>query len=182
VKLARWSAAPADSAVVVCGLAGALDCRLRAGTVVVPDVVGLPEGRGLRCDSRLVDAFVGAARSLRLPVEVGPLLTAPVLITGDARREWAERGFLAADMETGLLADQDLNVATVRVILDTPDRSISEEWERPGKAVLQPRLWSELLWLAWAAPLYAVRAARVLNAGLERMAPPCAEDRRGLGL
>ena len=70
-------------------------------------------------------------------------------------------------METGLLAAGDLRVATVRVVLDSPERDIARDWLSPADALCQPKLWRELLWLGRVAPSYALRAARVLRVALE---------------
>jgi hypothetical protein len=93
------------------------------------------------------------------------------VIVGPARKEWADRGFVAVDMETGLLAGRNLRVATIRVVLDSPEQGISRDWLSPASAVLRPKLWGELFWLCRVAPPYALRAARVLKAGLEQL--PC---------
>jgi hypothetical protein len=87
-------------------------------------------------------------------------------VTGAARAEWARRGFVAADMETGLVASLVHRFAAVRVVLDSPKRPISDHWLLPSRAAMRPSLWPELLWLTYAAPRYALRAARVLKAGL----------------
>lgn len=164
MRLARWNGAPPGSIVVVCGLAGALAPGLPPGTVLVPEQVGLEDGTVMQCDPALVQALVTAARSLRFEPDTRPLLTAQSLIAGNDRGDWYSRGFVAADMETGLLAGRDLRVATIRVVLDSPDHGISQDWLRPTRAMLQPRLWRELLWLARASPRYALRAAQVLKA------------------
>jgi hypothetical protein len=171
--LARWPGGDEHSIAIVCGLAGALAPGLRPGTVVVPELVSRTDGTEMRCDPVLREALAEGARALSFDPDSGPLLTAPALVTGDARHEWAQRGFIAADMETGLLAGRNIRVATVRVILDSPERSISEQWVSPARALLQPALWGELLWLCRSAPRYALRAARVLKAGLDRL--PAAE-------
>ena len=170
VRLARWKGARDGSIVVVCGLAGALTRSLRPGTVLVPERVGLPDGRTMRCGPELVHVLVTAARTLGFQPDTEPLLTAPSMVAGPARQEWAHRGFVAVDMETGLLAGRSLRVATIRVVLDSPDHGISRQWLSPAGAWLRPRLWSELFWLCRVAPPYALRAARVLKAGLERLA------------
>jgi hypothetical protein len=169
VRLARWKRARDSSIVVVCGLAGALTPGLRPGTVLVPEWVGLPDGRTMDCDVELVQALVAAARTLGFQPDAGPLLTGPSMLVGPAQQEWADRGFVAADMETGLLAGRNLRVATIRVALDSPDHGISQQWLRPAGALLRPRLWSELFWLCRVAPPYALRAAHVLKAGLEQL-------------
>lgn len=166
LRLARWRGARQGSIVVVCGLAGALTTGLPAGTVLVPECIGLADGRSVQCDPALVQALVTAARSLHFQVETGPLLTARALVVGNERQRWSHRGFVAADMEAGLLAGRNLRVATVRVVLDHPGHDISAHWLRSGTALLQPSLWRELLWLSRVAPRYALRAARVLRVGL----------------
>lgn len=166
VALSRWIQPSGIDTVIICGLAGSLNAGLPPGTVVIPDEVGVPEGRTVRCDAVLMEALHAAARELRFDVAAGRLLTSPALITGSERQEWAQRGFIAADMETGLLAGTSLRIATVRVILDAPGQGISKEWLRPGRAMLRPALWRELLWLGRSAPLYATRGARVLQTAL----------------
>ncbi|HLH62109.1 MAG TPA: hypothetical protein VKV20_10540 [Ktedonobacteraceae bacterium] len=162
----RWEGAPEGSIVIVCGLAGALAPGIPPGTVLVPDWIGLAGGSSMRCDPALVTELVKAARTLQFQPDSGPLLTAPSMILGDERHEWFQKGFVAADMETGLLAGRNLRVAAIRVVLDTPEYDISSQWLRPTKALLQPKLWKELFWLSWAAPRYALRAARVLKVAL----------------
>lgn len=166
VGLSRWRGAPPGTAVVLCGVAGALAPGIAPGTVLVPERVGLADGSLRLCDARLVDALTAAARSFGFDVRTGPLLTTPALVTGEARSRFAARGFVAADMETARLPD-DLRIATVRVVLDTPSRPISERWTHAAGAMLRPGLWPELVWLASRAPAYAVRAARIARAGVE---------------
>jgi hypothetical protein len=167
MRLARWKGVGGGSIVVVCGLAGALVPGLRPGTVLVPEWVGLPDGRTMRCDPALVQALAAAARTLGFRPDTGPLLTAPSLVVGAARQTWAGHGFVAVDMETGLLAERTLRVATIRVVLDSLDQGISRDWLRPAGAMLRPTLWRELVWLYRVAPPYALRAARVLKGALE---------------
>lgn len=164
MRLARWKGAHQGSIVIVCGLAGALAPGLPPGTVLIPEQVGLVDGEIMPCDPALVQALMTAARSLGFQPDTRPLLTAPSLVVGKERGNWHRQGFVAADMETGLLAGRNLRVATVRVVLDSPEYGISQDWLRPARALVQPRLWRELLWLARAAPRYARRAAQVLKA------------------
>lgn len=166
VRLAHWQGARAGSVVVVCGLAGALAPGLLPGTVLVPRWVGLADGKIMHCDATLVQALEAAARMLHFRLHTGPLLTTQSLTVGDDRHRWYRQGFVAADMETGLLAGKNLRVATIRVVLDGPEYGISPDWLRPTRALLQPRLWRELLWLSHTAPRYALRAGQVLKAGL----------------
>jgi hypothetical protein len=172
VRLARWQGVRQGATVVVCGLAGALASGLPSGTVLIPDRVGLPDGSSMHCDPVLVQALVTAAHTLHFRPDTGPLLTAPSLVVEDSRQNWFQRGFVAADMETGLLIGQNLRVATIRVVLDSPDRGISPDWLKPARAMLRPQLWPELFWLGRAAPQYALRAAQVLKVGLG-MVPDC---------
>ncbi len=165
VRLARWKGVCQGSIVIVCGLAGALAPGLLPGTVLIPEQVGLADGRIMRCDPALVQSLVTAAHTLHFRPDTRPMLTAHSLIVGDARRDWFQRGFVAADMETGLLAGRNLRVATIRVVLDSPEHTISADWLRPTRALLQPSLWRELFWLSRAAPRYALRAAQVLKVG-----------------
>jgi len=168
IALQRAPKGVQSSVALLCGLAGGLTSALEPGTILVPEAVGLPDGRTIRCHEGWVQALVQAAGELALKPETGPLLTAPSLVTGDERARWALQGYVAADMETGLLASDGWAVATVRVILDTPSRSIGEDWERPMSALLRPRLWRELFWLARTAPQYSLRAASVLRHALVR--------------
>src|SRR5690348_11531965 len=91
VRLARWKGAPEGSVVVVCGLAGALTPRLRPGSVLIPEWVGLPDGKVVPCDPALVQSLVAAACTLGFQPETGPLLTAQSLVVGNARHDWAQR-------------------------------------------------------------------------------------------
>jgi hypothetical protein len=156
-------AAP-DGIVVSCGLAGALCSGLPTGSVVVPGQVMQPDGRWLTCDAEFVRSLVAAAGRRRLGPARGPLATAPVVVRGEARRWWAERGCVAVDMETGLLIAP--RIAAVRVVLDTPEREISDAWQRPTTALLRPMVWGEAVWLCREAPRCARRAAAVLAAAL----------------
>jgi 4-hydroxy-3-methylbut-2-enyl diphosphate reductase len=151
---------------VLCGLAGSLVGDLPPGSVVVPETVGLPDGRRFPCHAGWVEALATAADRIGLPVDTGPMLTAPSVVTGAERAAWAAHGFRSADMEAGVLAAEGRQVVTVRVVLDSPERSISDQWERPLLAFWQPGLWRELLWMSWHAPRYARLAARIVGRAL----------------
>lgn len=172
VSLSRRPEMPADVAII-CGMAGGLEPELAPGTVVIPHRVGLADGRIFVCDEVLVQALTAGARSLGFEPDPRPIVTSPTFVTGPDRGYWSRRGFIAADMETGLLAERGLRVATVRVVLDSPSRDISDTWMRPRHAALRvmapagwPSLLGEFSWLCRAAPWYSVRAARILRAGL----------------
>lgn len=151
---------PLVGPVVTCGLAGALRPEVPTGTVLVPECVIRPDGAELRCDPRLVEALVAAVLRLGLEPVQGPMLTSKTLVTGAQREEWAERGCVAADMETGLL--QEGRVASVRVVLDTPERELPAVWLHPVQAIWQPRAWAALPWLLREAPRCARLAADVV--------------------
>ena len=159
VGLTRLRSAPGGP-VVTCGLAGSLRADMPTGTVLVPRCVLRPDGGALWCDPPLVDALLSGARRLGLEPVVGPMVTSEALITGLQRAAWAERGCVAADMETGLLDAE--RVASVRVVLDTPEQELSAAWVHPWRAMLQPGAWAELPWLLREAPRCARLAAEVL--------------------
>lgn len=164
VRLSRLRG-PLPGQVVLCGVAGSVRSDVPTGTVLVPERVLTPSGRVLECDAGLVAALVAGARALGLEPDLRPLVTLPGLVTGGERRAWAARGCAGADMETGLV--EGVPVATVRVVLDTPDRELSPAWGRPWTALWQPRAWTELPWLAREAPRCAHLAATVLRAALQ---------------
>lgn len=146
--------------VISCGLAGGLRADLSTGTVVIPREVCTPGGDLLRCDEELVELLGASARALGLEPVFDPLVTANDIVHGTARAQWAARGYAAVDMETGLLDARRL--AAVRVILDTPQREISEDWRTPVLAILKPWNWPQAMWLAREAPRAATLAARVV--------------------
>lgn len=153
--------------VVSCGLAGGLRNDVPTGTIVIPREVGTSDGKTITCDPRLSAALVSAALQLGHSPSQERLLTSSTLVTGDARRDMAERGFIAADMETGLLRARAL--AAVRVVLDTPQQELSAAWLRPATAVADPRLWPQALWLWREAPRCARLAAAVLALAITQL-------------
>jgi hypothetical protein len=166
MRLSRWRPRDGCQLVVVCGLAGSLVPELRSGSVFIADSVSLSGGERRRCDPELVDRLQSASRSVGFSPVTGCLLTADHLVTGDARSEWATRGFIAADMETGRVPPE-LRVATLRVILDAPDHSISGDWINPVRTTFHLARWSDLLWLARTAPACARRAARIAAVAMQ---------------
>lgn len=148
------------------GLAGGLAPELASGTVVIPARIAREDGRLIDCDPAWSAALVAASRGLGFPTVTLPLLSADGVVTGSSRALWASRGFAAVDMETALLAGMVARVAAVRVVVDTPSHEISSAWERPGRAVLDPRNWLQGAWLARAAPRWSTRAARVVAAAI----------------
>lgn len=164
IGLSRLPARHIDHAVVTCGLAGAVRPGLPTGSVVIPEKVLRPGGEWVTCDPPLVGDLVAAARALGLEPECGPLGTAMTMVRGEGRQSWAERGCVAVDMETGRLDAP--RIAAVRVVLDTPERDLSEAWERPVLLFIRPAAWGEALWLCREAPRCARRAAAVLAGAL----------------
>jgi 4-hydroxy-3-methylbut-2-enyl diphosphate reductase len=157
----RW---PRTGAVVTVGVAGALRAGLPTGTVVVPTRVLRPSGAVVECDPALVEALGAAARCLGHEPDLGTMATTPGLVVGAERAEWAARGCASADMETGLLeADR---IASVRVVLDTPERELHLAWRRPITVLWHPAAWPQLPWLAVEAPRCARLAAEVLAEAL----------------
>lgn len=155
-------AGPWGDVVLSCGLAGALRDDLPGGSVLVPDTIGCPDGSRRQCDPALADACAAAARYLGFePVRL-PLLTSSTIVRGAGRAGAARAGYAAVDMESGLLDAP--RVAAVRVVLDTPARELRGDWLRPARAVLDPRNWPELLWLARDGPRFARRAAEIAAA------------------
>lgn len=150
--------------VVSCGLAGGLHHHHATGTVVVPYEVLRPDGTTLRCDSELTGALIRAVQARGIEPITDPIVTTAQIVSGDRRRAWSERGYAAVDMETGLLAAP--RVAAVRVVLDTPLRELSEEWLHPARALLNPLLWPEAMWLARHGPRCATIAAEIVRDAL----------------
>jgi hypothetical protein len=150
--------------VISCGLAGGLRAGLESGTVLVPDVVRRPDGSTLICDEQLVASLRDACAKLGLEAIADPLVTSGTLVRGAERPLWGRQGYAAVDMETGLLYAQ--RVAAVRVVLDTPERELSGDWLNPFRAMMKPRNWPEMFWLAREAPQCARLAARVIKFAL----------------
>ena len=167
IGLQRWSPPPPPRPVfITCGLAGGLRSDLPPGTVVVADSVALEDGVAVACDPGWVAALVAGVRACGHEPVVGPMLTARRLVVGDARSAWAGKGFVAADMETALLAPTGAALVSLRVILDAPAAEVSGHWVTSGHAALDPRRWREAMWLAARAQRYSRLAARCLAAGL----------------
>lgn len=164
VGLAHVERLKGQSAVISCGLAGGLHHHLPTGTVVIPYEVLRADGSTLECDRALVEMLVRAAREHGTEPVTDPIVTTARIVTGDQRRAWSDRGFAAVDMETGLLRAE--RVAAVRVVLDTPLRELSEQWLRPARALLNPFLWPEAIWLARHGPRCAKLAAEIVRDAL----------------
>jgi hypothetical protein len=146
--------------VISYGLAGGLRDDLRTGTVVVADRVRRPNGDELVCDRALVMQLTVAARKLGHEPVVAPLVTTDHVVAGSERKAWAGRGYAAVDMESGLIVAPRIGV--LRVLLDTPQNELSVAWLHPKRAMLNPLLWPQAVWLARnSAPCARVAAAIV---------------------
>ena len=175
VGLRRLRGRNLGEAAVSCGVAGGVRPGLPTGSVVIPQRVLRANGEWVTCDPSLVAALVAASHELGLKPEFGAIGTAAAFVRGTDRKSWAERGCAAVDMETGLLTAP--RIAAVRVILDTPERDLSEAWRRPASALVRPETWREAFWLFREAPRCAARAAAIVAAGLRLYA--CAPGRSG---
>jgi nucleoside phosphorylase len=160
VALARTNPSDLGDCVVSCGLAGGLRADLASGTVLIPRQVRRPDGEALQCDAELIDALLESARRLGIAPVTDALLTSERIVNGAERAQWAAQGYAGVDMETGRIVGA--RVATVRVILDTPQRELSSDWLNPGRALRNPRNWPQALWLARAAPSAARLAAQIV--------------------
>lgn len=153
-------ASPLGSLVVSCGVAGGLRDDLPTGSVLIPREVRRPDGSTLSCDGELVELFGQSCRKLGVEPIFAPLLTADAIVHGSARAQWAAQGYAGVDMETGRIDAP--RVSAVRVVLDTPQRELSGDWESPLLAILRPWNWPQAMWLAREAPRAAALAASVV--------------------
>jgi len=155
-------------AVLVAGVAGALDERLRPGDVVVADELrGGPAGAIASPSAPLLAA---ALRRKGLTVHVGPLLTRADVVRGPL----TGTGALAVDMESAAIAAAaGTPVAAVRVVVDTPRHPLRS----PGTVVRGARALAVLRraapalqeWAAAARPREVLLATpRSFCAGVER--------------
>jgi hypothetical protein len=89
------------------------------------------------------------------------------LLSGPERALWAQRGYQTVDMETGLIRAG--RVACIRVVLDTPDRELSDAWLRPWTIPFRPDAWGQVGWVVREAPRCARLAAAVLAEAFKDM-------------
>src|SRR5271166_1048485 len=161
VSLSRVDGAALGEVVISCGIAGALRPGLPTGSIVIPDRVMRPGGEVLECDAELAARIDAAARRLgHVPLR-GSLVTTATLLSGPQRAQWAQRGYESVDMETGLIRAE--RVACIRVVLDTPDRELSDAWLRPWTIPMHPDAWGQVGWVVREAPRCARLAAAVLG-------------------
>ena len=165
IALSRVGADAYGDVVVTCGLAGGLREDIATGSIVIPDAVSTPGGETIACDRLLSDALAAAARKLGRTPHRGLLLTSSTLVTGSTRAHWAQRGYVAADMETGFL--RAARIAAVRVILDTPAHELDTAWLKPVTVLWRPWLWPQAMWLMREAPRCAHLASEVVALAFE---------------
>lgn len=121
-------------ALLVAGVAGALADDVEPGDLVVADSLLLAGEDGAAAGPRIeVPAAVPIAAALRavgLRTKVGPVVTSPRIVSGDARRRLARSGAVAVDMESYTLAAAApaRRLAVVRAVVDTPSAPLG----RPG--------------------------------------------------
>jgi len=93
-----------------------------------------------------------ALRIAGLTVHLGPVGGADELVTGSARTGWAERGAIAVDMESGVLAHTGRLAAVVRAIVDTPAHPLVSLGTLPrGSRALRTLRRAAPILSAWAA-------------------------------
>jgi len=160
IALSRLDVREYSDAVVTCGLAGGLQDGLITGSIVIPDAVSTPDGKLIACDPLLSNALMTAARTLGHTPHRGSLLTTSEIVNRSARTAWAQRGYVAADMETGFVRAG--RIAAVRVILDTPLHELDEAWLKPVTVLWRPWLWPQAMWLMHEAPRCARLASEVV--------------------
>ncbi len=157
-------AAALPGIVISAGLCGGLMPGQVPGTVVIPSEV--VDERGVRhaCDPGVVAALTKAALYLRYAVAGGSMISTSAMVTGSGRDTWANRGYVAVDMESAAVAESASRFGVLRVILDTPDHELSDAWAVPARAIRQPSHWGDAVWLGVNAPRYALRVGAVLEA------------------
>ncbi|MEO9096588.1 MAG: hypothetical protein ABI346_00210 [Candidatus Baltobacteraceae bacterium] len=157
---ATLAATGLGNVVVSCGLAGGLRAGIETGTLLIPRTLGMPDGTSRACDEELVGALVAAALAYGSTPLEAPLLCSSTLVRGAERARWAAAGYAGVDMESARL--QAPRLAAVRVVLDTPERELSNAWLHPATAFFKPAAWRELPWLARTAPACARLAAEIV--------------------
>jgi 4-hydroxy-3-methylbut-2-enyl diphosphate reductase len=96
--------------------------------------------------------LAAALRAAGLTVHVGAVVGADRLVTGAARTDCAQRGALAVDMESGVLARTGRLAAVVRAIVDTPVHPLVSLGTLPrGAGALRALRSAAPVLSAWAA-------------------------------
>lgn len=122
-RSAATLAAREFTALVVAGLAGGVDPRVRSGDVVVATEI---RGPGSTVAVTGAAVLVEELRRGGLTVHAGPITTSRHLVHGAEREVLANTGALAVDMESAVVAPAAgaRPVAAVRVVVDTADRPL----------------------------------------------------------
>ncbi|MFE9427349.1 1-hydroxy-2-methyl-2-butenyl 4-diphosphate reductase [Kitasatospora sp. NPDC006697] len=123
----------AYGAVLLTGFCAAAAPGTRPGDVVVADRVSSAPARSR--PTRQPEQLARALRGLGLDVRVGALHSADHVVRGPERRKLHRAGVTAVDMETAAALDrlpEDLPVAVVRVVVDTPERELLRPGTLPG--------------------------------------------------
>ncbi|MFK2874262.1 purine and other phosphorylase-like protein, family 1 [Dyella lipolytica] len=151
-------------ALAIFGVAGALDARLRNGTLFCPECILDDNGRDYATDARWRTHLVQRlAATTQLPHANGSLLSVQTpLLTALAKTAAHERyATLAVDMESAAVAavarERDLPFVCVRAIVDEVDDTVPlalhdsvDAWGRPRPLGLiaalcrHPSLWADL--------------------------------------
>ena len=143
-----------DGQLVLAGVAGAVAPGLGPGDIVVADRVVL-DGAADRDAAVVLPGAADLAKALRiagLTVHLGPVGGADRIVTGAARAAWADRGALAVDMESGVLARTGRLAAVVRAIVDTPAHPLVSLGTLPrGSRALRALRRAAPVLSAWAA-------------------------------
>jgi 4-hydroxy-3-methylbut-2-enyl diphosphate reductase len=146
--------------LLLAGVAGAVTPALAPGDIVVADRIlrtgaATDPAEGTGMSEVPLPGAAELARVLRiagLTVHVGPVGGADVIVTGAARAEWAARGALAVDMESGALARTGRLAAVLRAIVDTPVHPLVSFGTLPrGTAALRALRRAAPVLSAWAA-------------------------------
>jgi adenosylhomocysteine nucleosidase len=142
---ARGLADAGASALAVFGVAGALDGRLRNGSLFCPEQVVDEDGRSYLADARWHEHLQQRLAGSQLPVQAdGSLLSVqnPLLTTADKLAAHKQHAALAVDMESGAVAEvareRGLPFVVLRAIVDEVDDTIPaalnnsvDAWGRP---------------------------------------------------
>ncbi len=125
---------PEQRSALIAGVCGALDPTLEPGDVVLASELRTAETT-LSCPDPTI--LAGVLRRGGLRVHIGPIVSSSGLVFGARRRELAQSGPLAVDMESAWLAGDALGtpLTTLRVVLDTPRYEI----HRPARAAIAAR-------------------------------------------
>ena len=84
----------------------------------------------------------------------------------DDRPDTPSRVAFAAELIVRESTGAAPRVASVRVILDTPDHELSDAWLNPWTVLVRPDAWGQVIWVAREAPRCARLAATVLARAL----------------